>query len=192
MQYVKKNIYISDSVKNKESYENMLYSKNENNLSTHISNTGPSAISASRAPAVEVNSQSRTQDLFCKIVSSSALPIYQLSPSYRKIINLLIRPGAFKKDYFRSPEEKILIREKLIPGRLFAYLAQYTLYLPKKTKSSIRRLTPYYPCHVIKTGLQNPYLALVRALGISYQITSLYADVWFTEDSWSSSPIPIS
>ena len=69
MQYVKKNIYISDSVKNKESYENMLYSKNENNLSTHISNMGPSAISASRRPAGEVNSQSRTQDLFCKIVA---------------------------------------------------------------------------------------------------------------------------
>lgn len=164
MQYVKTNVDISDSIENKESYKNTLYSKNESNLSTHISNMGPSAISASRGPAAESNPQSRAQDLFWKIPSSSALPNYELSPSYRKIFNLLISPGTLKKDYYRFLKEKILLRERLLPGRLFAYLAQYTLYLSKKTKSLIRKLTPYFPCHAKKkfsTNLTQLWLGIL-------------------------------
>ena len=159
MQYVKKKVSTSDSLRTGESHKSSLCYQNRDNLSTHIFNMGSGGAAASRNFLKANDPSPCEQDFFCELGKVLAVPNLQLSRRSKKISKL---PSLKATSAIYCLK---LLLEKIHPSRNLLALVpginqgQWALYLSKLVTPPFRLATLFSELSIGKYLANSKFLS---------------------------------
>jgi len=175
MQYVKKKLNKSDSLRTRELHKHTLYSQSRDNLSTHIFNMGCGAVAASKEFLEAKNPPTCEQGLFCKPGEILAAQNPKLFSRSKQICNLSSAAAIYENYRLKLPLEKVLASENFPTSVPTFNLGLWALYVSKIATSPFR-LAALSPKILIKKWFIGGEfcLALLRTHINTYQVISPY------------------
>jgi hypothetical protein len=192
MQYVKKKVSTSGSLRTVESHKNTLCSQNKDNLSTHIFNMGSGGVAASRNLLIANNPSTCEQGLLCEIGKVLAAPNRQLYRRSKKISNIPSSAAVSEIYCLKLLSEKTHPSRNILAVVPTANLGHWALYLSKLVTFPFRLATIFSEPLMGKYFANNtPFPARMRAHRNIGQVLLSYSQfIIFRRLLISLSPIP--
>ena len=193
MQYVKKTVSTSGSLRTGESDKITLCSQNRDNLATHIFNMGSGDVAAFRNLLIENNSPTCEQGLLCEIGKVLAAPNSQLYRRSKQFLNLPSSAAASEIHCLKLLSERIHPGRNLLDVVPTVNLGCWALYSSKLVTLPFRLATFFSKLLAGKYFAYNkPFPARMRARRNIYQAFLSYVQfIIFRRLLINLVPIPI-
>jgi len=141
MQYVKKKLNKSDSLRTRESHKNTLCSQSRDNHTTHILNMGCGAVGASKEFLIAKNPPTCERGLFCKPEQILTAQNPKLSSRSKQICNFSSAAAIYENYCLKLPFKKVLARKNFPTIVPTVNLALWDLYVSKLATGPFRFAT---------------------------------------------------